>query len=223
MTLTQLVDKVILKATGKVSTVTEGDTKWNKVLGIANTLIDSWEEEYGVDWESLYDPDYEIGTVTATDTFAIDTDDVRKLSDKKEDFIRIWHTDGVNYTDYETVPPERLKHFDTGNFCARIGDNLVFNQAFTSSSTEFGGTIKAPVYTYASALASASDVVPVDIPNWLVVMCAAEYVRNDVTRQNQYPNLVAEGNTLMQRMRENNDAQVDTVERPWTAPGQTWA
>ena len=87
MTLTQLVDKVILKATGKVSTVTEGDTKWNKVLGIANTLIDSWEEEYGVDWESLYDSDYEIGTVTATDTFAIDTDDVRKLSDKKEDFI----------------------------------------------------------------------------------------------------------------------------------------
>lgn len=223
MTAAELVAKVILKATGKTSTASSGDTKWTKVLGIANTLIDSWQEEPGIDWESLYDHNYSIGTVSATDTYALNTDDIRKISDKKDDFVRIYHTDGVNYTDYETVPADRLKFFADGNYCARIQDDLVFNVPFTATDPQFGGDIQVPIYTYAEVLIAGTDEVSVDIPNWLVVMSAAEYVRNDITRQNQYPNLVAEANQLMEKMKENNEAQVSTVERPWGPPGQTWA
>lgn len=223
MTAAQLVAATILKATGKTSTATSGDTKWTKVLGIANDLIKTWADEPDVDWESLYNPEYSIGTVTATDTFAIDTDDVRKLSDKKNDRIRIVHTDGITYTDYETVPANRLKYIDEGKFCARIGDNLVFNKAFVSTDPEFGGDIQAPIYSHPTTLSDDADVVAVDTPNWLVYRTAAEYVRNDITRQNQYPNLVAEANQLMLKMKEANEAQVETVETPWTPGGQTWA
>lgn len=223
MTAAQLVAKVILKATGKTSTATSGDTKWTKVLGIANQKIEDWQNEPGVDWYSLYDPDYSLGTVTATDTFAIDTDDVRKISDNSGDFVRIAHTDGVSYTDYITVDPTELKEKTDGQYCARIGDNLVFNKVFASTDPEFGGDIQVPKYGYATSLSDDADEVPVDIPNWLVYMTAAEYVRNDITRQNQFPNLVAEANLLMEKMKENNESQADYVERPWTPAGQTWA
>lgn len=223
MTAAQLVAASILKATGKTSTATSGDTKWTKVLGIANDLIRTWADEPDIDWESLYDPDYSIGTVTATKTFALDTDEVRKLSDKKNDTVRVIHTDGVTYTDYETVPANRLKHFSEGKYCAQIGSNLVFNKAFVATDPQFGGDIQIPIYGYPESLVSDSDDVPVDIPNWLIYRVAAEYVRNDITRQNQYPNLIAEANQLMMKMREANEAQVETVESSWTPPGQTWA
>ncbi len=221
MTTTELVAGILLKATGKATTVTQGDTKWNKVVGIANLLIGQWESEPGVDWDSLYDNAYSLGAVTATDTFAIDTDDVRKISQERGDYIRIVHTDG-NYTDYELVKGDRLKAYTEGNYCARIGDNLVFNNAFASTDPQYGGTIYVPKYGFATRLSDASSVVPVDDPNWLLVMGAAEYTRTDITRQNQYPNLVAEGNQLMIKMKENNSAQVDTVPSSFMAAGATW-
>lgn len=230
MTASEFVAATILKATGKTSTATSGDTKWTKVLGIGNFYIDNWQDEPDVDWVSLYDPDYSFGSVTATDTFSFPAA-VRKLSDIKDDFVRIHHTDGVGYTDYEIVPPTHLKHYYTGadkenpigNFCAQVGSDLVFNRVFSAADLQFGGTIKVPVYTFATHLSTDDSTVPVDIPNWLVLMAAAEYVRNDITRQNQYPNLIAEANQVMQKMRDNNDAQVEQVIRPWSAAGQTWA
>lgn len=75
----------------------------------------------------------------------------------------------------------------------------------------FGGTIFAPVYTFPTPLSGDTDVVPVDIPNWLVYATAAEYVRNDVTKVSSYPTLVAQANDLMEKMKENNDASVDEI------------
>ena len=230
MDTSDLVAAVLLKATGKTSTATSGDTKWTKVLGIANQKIDEWENEPEVEWNSLYNPALSFGAVTNTDTFAIPAT-VRKISDTKGDVVRIEHTDGVNYTDYQIVPADTLKDYyagvdkDTsnGNYCAQIGSNLVFNRTFISTDIQFGGTIKVPVYTFAAHLVADDDEVPVDIPQWLVISTAAEYVRNDITRQNQYPNLIAEANNLMNKMKENNASQVEVVNRPWGVIGQTWA
>lgn len=230
MTLAELVAAVVLKATGKVSSLTNADTKWNKIKQIANYYINSWQEEPGVDWSSLYDPEHAIATVTNTDTFALPST-VRKLSDTVGDVVRIHHADGVTSTDFAIVEADKLKgYYDgpnkespLGNVCAQVGANLVFNRVFDSSHPAFGGSIKAPVYTFATELDADSDVVPVDIPNWLVLVTAAEYVRNDITRQNQYPNLINEANSLMQRMKENNEAQVSEVIRPYSVLGQTWA
>ena len=69
------------------------------------------------------------------------------------------------------------------------------------------GIINVPVYLRAPLLTKADSIVPVDNPMWLVTMCAAEYARNDILLQNQYSNLIAEANQLMQKMIENNAAQ----------------
>ena len=222
MIVSDFVAKVILKATGKVSTSTSGDAKWLKVLGIANTKIDDWANEPEVDWGSLYSRALSIGTVTATDTFPYNTATIRSISQTFGDPIRILHTDGKNYTDYDLVPYDTLKEFPSGTYCAVIGGNLVFNNAFQTTDPQFGGTINVPAMLYPSHLVNDTDVIPVDIPNWLVMATAAEYVRTDVTRQNQYANLAQEANQIMERMKDNNDGQVSYVDSNWAPLTKTW-
>lgn len=229
MVTSEFVAAVILKATGKTSTAVSGDTKWTKVLGIGNFKIDDWANEPGTDWNSLYDPLFSLGTVSATDTFDLD-DSIRKISDATDDDVIINHTDGVGQTCYRVVPADQLKNYYSGqnkenpigHYCAQIGRTLVFNHKFTSTDPQFGGTILVPVYTFPDHLSGDSDTVPVDIPNWLVVVTAAEYVRNDITKQNQYPALIAEANEIMQRMKDDNDAQTQEVHGTWAPLGSTW-
>lgn len=230
MIASEFVAAVLLRSTGKVSTSVSGDAKWLKVLGIGNMKIDDWQNEPGVDWSSLYDPSYSIGTVTATDTFDLDLDTIRKISDTAQDVVRIMHTDGKSYTDYDIVPADTLKQYFAGQtklspfgyYCAQIGSTLVFNHVFLTTDPQYGGDIQVPVYFYAEHLVNDSDTVPVDNPGWLVAISAAEYVRTDIIRQAQYPNLINEANNLMVRMKDDNDSQVEYVNRPWHAAGSTW-
>lgn len=221
MTLSDFIAQSYLRATGTVSTLTSSDSDWTKLLQLANIFQTQWAKEPGVDWVSLYSPAVSCGTITATDTFNLDSS-IYKISQGEDDAIRIDWTDGTHYTDYTLVSPERLKYYTTGNYVAKIGSTLKFNKTFAATDKEFGGTIHVPAYTLPSDLANSSDVVMVDIPDWLVTRCAAEYVRNDLVKQNQYPNLIAEANELMKKMIENNNAQLETVTLRPTATARTF-
>lgn len=229
MTTSDLIAAVILKATGEVSTAANGDSEWSKVLGAANYYLNTWANEPGVDWNSLYTPESSLGTITATDSFLLPTTAI-KVSDQAGDTVRIDYTNGTGYTIVNIVAANQLKRYYTGNktnysenVCAQIGRNLVFNRKFKSTDPEFGGTITAPTYAAPTSLVNPTDVVLVDDPNWLVVICAAEYVRNDITLQQQYPNLVAEANAIMTDMKTNNDtAQEQEIYRVPVGGGVTW-
>lgn len=221
MTTSDFVNAVILKATGKPTLLTTSDSKWAKILAIGNRYISQWQNERGVDWNSLYDPEYSLGTVSASKSYELD-DEIHKLSDARDDYVYIYRAgETTSPIRYQTVSADRLKNY-YGNYCAQIGRNLVFNKTFTTSDAEYGGSITVPVYLYADPLVGLSDDVPVDDPEWLVVITAAEYVRNDITKQNQYPNLIGEANEIMARMIDDNDGQVSEVTRDFQADGATW-
>lgn len=80
----------------------------------------------------------------------------------------------------------------------------------------FGGSLTIPAYIMPEEVSADGDEIPVDNPNWLVLITAAEFIRNDITRQNQYGTLVAEANEAMRRMREDNEGQDTSVYRPWS-------
>lgn len=215
------VRQALVKATGKVNDqLSTSDTKYKKMLAIGNYYIKAWESEPDVDWNSLYDPRYSIGTVTASDSFDLD-DDIRKISDTPEDDIRIQTTDGT-YLHYQTVSADELPRYTSGRYVAQVGRTIRFNKAFTADAQGFCGTLYLPVYTSAPEMVLPTDTVPVDNPLWLVTIAAAEYVRNDVVRQNQYPNLISEANNLMQRMKDDNGAQVNQPAYAWNAEGADW-
>jgi hypothetical protein len=218
LTVTELVANVILTATGENSTAVSGDDDWKKVLSLANLSIDQWAKE--ADWASLY-AIVPIGTVTATDSFDLD-DSIRRISNKDGDSIRINHTDGKNYTDYSLVAADELKLYSSGAYCAKIGSQLVFNNAFKSTDAQFGGTINVPAYVFADHLSADSDDVPVDDPNWLVNAVAAEWARTDLTLAQNYPLLLQKANDLMVGMNLANAPQVSTVPKSQVALGRSW-
>jgi len=213
------VSNAYLTAVGKIPTFVAGDKKYEKLVALANMKIDEWARE--ADWFSLYDKKYQLGTISTTDTYDLD-DEIEQISTAPGDFVRVERTDGETVY-FETVRPDQLRQYLTGNFCAKIGRTLVFNKEFESDDLLIGGTIYLPVKLYPEKLTSAGSTVPVDDPNWLVKITAAEWVRNDSVRQNQYPNLIAEANSLMEKMKEANDgSQVSDVLIDMPSLGRSW-
>lgn len=207
MSTDELVANTILVATGELSTAVFGDDDYKKVVQLANMRIDAWQKED--DWTSLYDPGVDCGTITATDTFDLD-DSIRVISNDPADRVQIVKTDG-KIVSYETVAPDELKYYPSGNFCAKVGTTLVFNNAFTSDSPEYGGTLKVPAFLYADHLVKANDTVPVDDPNWLVQITAADWSMSDLTLAQNTPQLVAQANDLMTSMQKANQPQHSEV------------
>ncbi len=231
------INKVNLLANGKGSDLVVDSTKYTKILRLLNLYKDVWAQEPGIQWNSLRALTSLSATVSATATYALPTsviDGTAKLSTQEGDYVRILHTDGVKESDYTLVQDSKLYNDGQsinnpgGDFCARRGSNLIFPVAFTASSAQFGGTIKVPLYvTPADMVTSTSDptdTVECDDPMWVVFMAAAEYIRNDVTKQNQYANLVAQAINSMNAMKENNESQSEEVYMGslGSAMGETW-
>jgi len=222
LVVSDFVAQSYLKATGKVSSLTSTDSDWVKLLALGNLYQQTWAKETGVDWRSLYDPAVNCGTVSATDTFDLDSS-IYKVSQTEGDTVRvIYASDTTKNSDFSVVRADRLKYYTSGNYCAQVGQTLKFNRTFKSTDPEFGGTIYVPGYTLPDSLVSSGDDIVVDVPEWLTTICAAEYARTNLVLQNQYPNILAEANELMKKMVENNNAQVETVPLYRVARGRTW-
>lgn len=205
MTLQEIINAVMLKATGKPTILVASDMKWEKVRGIANYYQQAWANEPGQHWNSLYNRAKLVGTITEGDDEYALPNDVADISTAKGDNIYILTSEGEKVK-YQLVDYDDLKNHTHGRFCAKIGNKLVFNDSFASGDPCLGGEIHAPVYVKVSNMTNAEDETAVDIPEWLVTMAAAEYIRNDIVKQNQYGNLIAEANNLMNSMIRNNRA-----------------
>lgn len=204
MTLQELINAVMLKATGKPTILPTNNTKWEKIRGIANYYQNAWLNEPGIHWNSRYERARQIGTITTNDEYELD-DDISEISTAKGDNVYVL-TDNGDKIRFQLVNYDDLQNHPTGNYCAKLGQSLVFNSRFMDDDPCFGGKLYAPVYTTLEDLESGDDDILVDNPEWLVTMTAAEYIRNDIVKQNQYGNLVAEANSLMTSMIRNNRA-----------------
>lgn len=200
-------------------------------MGLADNLQKTWEAEEGVDWASRYSFVTLAATVTATDSFALGAT-VRKLSMQEGDFVTV--TLGTNTWYYDIVDSTRWRFYAAREnptsavglpkIAARFGSNLKFSTPFVAGDAQIGGTIVVPAYTYVGDLDGGADTIQVDDPMWLVYMMAAEYVRNDTVKQNQYANLVAKANDRMNAMKRNNGSQLEEVPvlTSMVALGETW-
>lgn len=214
-----LISTAWTKSEGEVFTDVVGSDNWNYLLTLANSWIRRWGTMAGIDWSSLYQQNYSVGTISATDTFEYDNTEVRKISLENGDSIQILHIDGVNYTNYTLVPGDQLRQHqnqgDYGNVVARIGSNLIFPRAFTATDPQFGGALTMPVYLYPSILAKPADTVPVDDPEWLVARVASDIASKDILRKDTAAIYGNEADDLMAGMRENNESQLNMLSMKW--------
>lgn len=221
MTTTEMIQKAYTSAKGK--STAPSSNKYSKLLAIANLSKDDWVNEPGVDWSSLYGLRPVATVITAgLNTYALPTT-IRKISQRDNDYIYITTISGI-VSKYYLIAPDQISFITGSPAVTKQGRNLVFNTTFPTGDPRIGGTITVPSYGYLPDLVNTTDPILIDNPNWLVYMTAAEFIRNDLTKQNQYGNLIAKANDLMASMKQDNDGTVNTVSMPvWSASlGETW-
>lgn len=178
-----------------------------------------WAHEPGIQWASLYEIQ-DLGTITATDTF--DLDNVDEISKHEGDRIYASNNLGANKHYYNLVTPSQLRTYRYSQGVAKIGDSLLFATPFISTDSVFGYNLYAPVILRPNDITKAGDTIQVDNPMWLVYMMAAELVRNDIVRQNQYGSIVAYAQDLMEKMRQANQGQFEEVITNWRPAGDDY-
>lgn len=220
MTVDQVITKAYQEAKGKPVPPAQGTTKYNSLLILCDNLQKIWAAEPDVEWNSLYSV-VNIGPITATGSFAIPAT-VDYLIKRSTD--PIYTSNGVSghRKDYKLVQPNQLYLNKYTDGIAQAGSNLIFPQAFTSANTDFGWDLYAPAILKVDDITAGTDTVQVDDPMWLVFMVAADFVRNDLVRQNQYDRLVAYAQEVMRKMKQRNQGSDEEVILEWTPAGQDW-
>lgn len=215
-----VIQKAFLHAQRKATPPTSGTTKYNALLAIVDSMQKLWADEPDIEWASLYSWVTLSPTVSATDTYALDTS-IQYLSKDFNDYIRI--TNGTSTSKINLVSPNQLYRHNTNTcYVAQIGRSLKFSKAFLSTDSVFGYNIIVPAYTFVNDLAAGTDLVQVENPMWLAYMVAAEFVRNDPVRVSQYENLVALAENVMSKMKQQNNGTLEEIPRGTFVTGETW-
>lgn len=225
MSIDDAIQKAYSLARGKDTIGTPlaaGDSKYKQLLQIADVMQKTWMNTDGVEWQSLWKL-FRLADVVAvnTDTYALPVT-LRTISSREQDSVIITATDGVTFWEYDIISPNQLNQFamNPPQAAAQVGTNLQFahfigKHAFMTSDPAIGGTIDVPGYQFVSDINANSNTstqtVQVDDPMWLVYMMAGEFVRTDLVRQAQYPNLLNLAQDRMDAMLANNGGQLDEI------------
>jgi hypothetical protein len=218
-TVDWVIQKAFLEAQRKSTAPTSGTSKYNALLGIVDNKQLEWASEPSVEWDSLYSVVTLAAVVSATDTFAL-TGTINYISKREGNPILI--TNGTNTSRFMLVSPNQLDEYRYDDACAQVGSNLVFSKAFSASSSLIGYSIKVPSMLYPTDITSGSQNVQVDDPLWLVYMVAADFVRNDVVKRDNYDLLLQLAAERMAKMKQANGGQQAAVATPWAPTGETW-
>lgn len=110
---------------------------------------------------------------------------------------------------YKTVPGPQLKYYvGQTNICAISGGKILFPQAFTSASPQYGGTLYVPAFMavplFAIQASTVTGLLTVDDPNWALYYAAQEWAQVDVTLVQNVPSLIAKATDLMTAMKLDN-------------------
>ena len=211
-----LIQKAWRAYKGNTSWPSSG-AKYLEMVMIANDLKNQWALDAKVHWDSLFSQNNNIATVASnTQAYALPTN-VFFLSD----YIYVLRTDG-NLDRFQVVHPEQRNDgtfapgtipgdgdplvYLSGSFKGGAG-NLMLNFVTLWSqmpTADVGGTIQAGTYVLPADMVNATDVVPVDNPEWLVYAVAAEMARNDPAKEDQYPTLQGIANDFYGKMVKAN-------------------
>lgn len=210
-----VVQKAFAEAKAKAVMPPTGSTKYNLLLTLVDSEQKNWENEPGVQWDSLYLTTTLDDTVSATDTYDL-SDDVRELSQKADDFVL------VGGQPYKIVAPNQLynKRFD--RVVAKVGRTLKFSSVFASDSNLIGSSIIVPGYGYTDDITVGTDLVQVDDPMFLAYMTAASFARNDIVKLGQYNNILDKATNLMNKMKEQNGGDAQELTMNFQANGESW-
>lgn len=208
MTIGEVIADADLMATGKARTLATTSTRYIRYLALANLIQRKLIKEPDIQWDWTYDR-VSLGTITSD---RVDMDDsIYALHTDDDDPVYIALTGSNQRSYWKLVEPGDLEYYRYERVCAQIGSELVFTRTFASTDQEYSGEVFVPAHVTPDPFTSSSDDVLIPNPEYLSTMIAAESVRNTVTKQNQYGNLVADANNMLTSMRQRNTGSIQTA------------
>lgn len=211
MTRLECITNAYLLAAGKATLPT--GNKLAQLNALAIKFYRDWQVEPDTEWNSLYQV-VSAGTVTATDTFDLDTE-INFISKQEGNYVRIKTTDG-QYISYQTVKPQQLYQYRTANAVAHIVTDGVhqvkFSKPFVAGTQPIGGTIEVPAIIKLDDLTSDSSEVLIDQPEWLSERVAAQYAYSYKSTRDMYDDLLALANEHMISMKAANTSGTESYQ-----------
>lgn len=213
-----IIRKAFAHGVRKATPPASGTSKYNTLLEYVDSGQKDWQDEPNTQWNSLY-LSATGGPVTTSQTYTLPTT-IREISKRPDD--RLILTDGTQEKRYKIVEPNQLDELRLTDCVAQIGRTLKFSQPFDADSSLIGYDIIVPGYGYVGDVTTGASVIDVPDPMWLAYYVAAEYIRGDIVRQNQYNNLLALADQHMQKMKQDNMAQNSEPSFTFQASGESW-
>ncbi len=217
-TADQIITAAYAEAKRKTPAPASGTPKYNAMLVLIDTMQKVWAAEPDVEWNSLYSV-VNNGAITATNSFTLNSTIDYIVKRETDPIYTATASTGVTRIDYQVVQPNQLYINDDINVVSHAGANLLFPRTFATTDVNYGWNIYVPAIQKVNHIDSGSDVVQVDDPTWLTFMLAADFIRNDVVRQNQYSQLVAYAQEIMRKMKQRNQGSNEEVITEWSPYG----
>lgn len=193
----EAITEAYLLCTSKTTLPAIGTAKRNQLTALARKFYRDWQTEPDTEWQSLYQ-DITAGTVSATDTFELDTE-INFISKQDGNYINI---DG---TDFTAVKPQQLYQYRYANAVAKVADNSIkFSKPFTADSPLLGKTINVPAIIKLDDITSDTSEILIDNPSWLPARIAAQYAYSYKSLRDMYDDLLAIANEHMISMKNAN-------------------
>lgn len=215
MTRKDAIEDAYSLSTGKAVDISSIPTdKRDLLTKFAMKFYREWQLEPGMEWDSLYQV-IGGGSVTATDTFTLDTDINFVATQEQHELntVRILLNDDMNYINYTLVKPGELYLNRYQNAVAHIPstNSLKFSRKFVSGEQAFGGSIQVPAIIKLDDINSDGDDILLDDPEWLSWRMAAQYVFSFKSLRDMYDDLLNGANDRMQGMIGRNGSGNDST------------
>lgn len=208
----ELIQQVYRKATGELDpSVTHDNEDGQTVLSVINEQIDYYYnavDRYNerIVWQRNVDPEHSLGNTDGIQAvYEIDWDEVQAFPDGFYMPIRLIKADGKEIR-YDLVPFNMLydiRH-DNHNVCAISASGLTFKDPPPAGELLFPCVIRGEHLTGTET--DVEEVSGVHNVTWLAFAAAAEYVRTDIVRGDQYPNILTQANEQLTSMISENEA-----------------
>ena len=228
MTCDELIQAVYRKAMGELDpTVTHLTEDGKTILAIINEMVGYYynitdEDGQPVNWARNFDPEYIIGEIDEDSIYPIDYDEVKGIAINFRNRIRLIDPEGILDTvEYAIVPIDELwsATHDFDKVCSIAQDGIIFKTGFAVGDVEYGMSIQADVFLCGRPLVGSEknveDHTLVHNLLWLQYASAAEYVRTDIVRGGQYPNLLAQSNDVLSKMIKENNRRQTALTYSW--------
>lgn len=218
MTARELILQVYRKCNGELDpSVTPESEDGQTILSIINETIDYYYNSvdsrgHRIVWQRNIDPEYIIGDMSPTETmYDIDWNEVEALPDGFYQPIRVIGRDNKT-TRFDLVPYEQLydeRHENTKR-CSITGEGLVFAEPpGISGEIHWGVSVKGRHIDGDTLDVEATSGVHNML--WLLYKATAEFVRTDIVRGAQYPNVLAQANDVYARMISDNEMRTQAL------------